>query len=92
MQKRVNTCAVSFEAGSIFYPEGEKFAEEVIEECAAFPHGEYDDYVDSTTQAVLRYRQGNFIDLIDDYEEELYKVPKEYRYYGWEDKRFKWQI
>jgi len=79
---RVNACAPVFESGGIFYPKDEKFAEEVIEECAAFPHGAHDDYVDSTTQAVLRYRQGNFIDLIDDYEEELYKVPKEYRYYG----------
>jgi predicted phage terminase large subunit-like protein len=79
---RVNACAPVFESGSIFYPKDEKFVEEVIEECAAFPHGAYDDYVDSTTQAVLRYRQGNFIDLIDDYEEELYKIPKEYSYYG----------
>ena len=61
---------------------GEKYAEEVIEECAAFPHGANDDYVDSTTQAVLRYRQGNFIEMVNDYEEELYKVPKEYKYYG----------
>jgi len=30
---------------------------------------------------VLRYRQGNFIEIIDDYEEEFYKIPKEYKYY-----------
>ena len=79
---RVNACAPVFEGGQIYYPEGEKYAEEVIEECAAFPHGANDDYVDSTTQAVLRYRQGNFIEMVNDYEEELYKVPKEYKYYG----------
>ena len=79
---RVNACAPVFESGGIYYPEDEKYAEEVIEECAAFPHGAHDDYVDSTTQAVLRYRQGNFIEMINDYEEELYKVPKEYKYYG----------
>jgi predicted phage terminase large subunit-like protein len=78
---RVNACAPVFEGGQIFFPPDEKFAEEVIEECAAFPHGANDDYVDSTTQAVLRYRQGNFIEMRDDYEEELYKVPKEYKYY-----------
>ena len=76
------TCAPVFEGGQIYYPEGEKFAEDVIEECAAFPDGANDDYVDSTTQAVLRYRQGNFIEMRDDNEEELYKVPKEYKYYG----------
>jgi predicted phage terminase large subunit-like protein len=78
---RVNACSPIFESGGIYYPEDEKFAEEVIEECAAFPHGAHDDYVDSTTQAVLRYRQGNFIEIIDDYEEEFYKIPKEYKYY-----------
>jgi phage terminase large subunit-like protein len=36
----------------------QKFAEEVIEECAAFPNGDYDDLVDSTTQAIMRFRQG----------------------------------
>jgi hypothetical protein len=44
--------------------------EEVIEECAAFPHGEYDDYVDSTTQAMLRYRQGYFVTTYSDEKEE----------------------
>ena len=40
----------------------DKFAEEVIEECAAFPYGDNDDLVDSTmTQAVMRFRQGGFI-------------------------------
>jgi hypothetical protein len=60
---------------------GEHFAEEVIEECAAFPHGEYDDYVDSTTQAVLRYRQGNFIETGSDWKDPMDKVQKEYKYY-----------
>ena len=79
---RVNACAPVFEGGQIYYPEGEKYAEEVIEECAAFPHGANDDYVDSTTQAVLRYRQGNFIEMLSDYEEERYNIPKEHKYYG----------
>jgi predicted phage terminase large subunit-like protein len=34
---RVNATAPLFESGSIWYPEGERFADEVIEECAAFP-------------------------------------------------------
>jgi predicted phage terminase large subunit-like protein len=77
---RVNACAPIFESGSVYYPKGEKFATDVIEECAAFPHGEYDDYVDSMSQAVLRYRQGSFISTYRDYVEED-RPPKEYKYY-----------
>jgi phage terminase large subunit-like protein len=42
------------------------FAEELIEEVAAFPNGEYDALVDSMTQALMRYRQGNFVQLPTD--------------------------
>jgi predicted phage terminase large subunit-like protein len=66
---RVNSVAPLFESGAIWAPT-KKFAEEVIEECAAFPFGDHDDYVDSTTQALMRYRQGYFIGLKDDYEDE----------------------
>ena len=66
---RVNAVAPLFEAGQIWYPD-ERWAQEVIEECAAFPFGEHDDYVDSTTQALLRFRQGNFISHPEDYEDE----------------------
>ena len=46
-------------------------ADELIEEVAAFPNGEYDDLVDSMTQALMRYRQGNFVQLpTDDWEDE----------------------
>ena len=53
-------------------------AEEVIEECAAFPLGEH-DLVDSMTQAVMRFRQGGFIDHPDDYEDE--ELPQQQRTY-----------
>jgi len=66
---RVNSVAPLFEAGAIWAPD-KKFAEEVIEECAAFPFGDYDDYVDSTTQALMRYRQGYHVSLGDDFEDE----------------------
>ena len=79
---RVNAVAPVFEAGQVWVPD-ERWAQEVIEECAAFPFGDNDDYVDSTTQAVLRFRQGNFVTLPDDYYEEP-TVPdygSEERYY-----------
>ena len=57
---RVNAVAPLFESGTIWAPD-EKFAEEVIEECASFPYGDHDDLVDSTTQAIMRFRQGGFV-------------------------------
>tara|TARA_R110002074_G_scaffold34997_4_gene95732 strand:- start:440 stop:1906 length:1467 start_codon:yes stop_codon:yes gene_type:complete len=66
---RVNSVAPLFESGMIWAPD-QKFAEEVIEECAAFPFGDNDDLVDSTTQAVMRFRQGGFLSHPEDYKEE----------------------
>jgi predicted phage terminase large subunit-like protein len=67
---RVNSVAPLFEAGQIWAPVDKEFAQEVIEECAAFPYGDHDDLVDSMTQAVMRFRQGGFIDHPEDYKDE----------------------
>jgi len=77
---RVNTCAPLFESGMIWAPE-QNFADEVIEECAAFPHGDHDDLVDSTTQAVMRFRQGGFVQHPEDYVDEEPTEHKEKVYY-----------
>ena len=54
----------------VFAPD-KVWADELIEEMAAFPYGEYDDLVDSATQALMRYRQGNFVQLpTDDWQED----------------------
>ena len=66
---RVNSVAPIFEAGKVYIPD-RRWAEEMIEECAAFPYGDHDDLVDSMTQAVLRFRQGNFVNLPSDFEDE----------------------
>jgi len=67
---RVHSVSVLFEAGMVYAPDT-TFADEMIEEVAAFPNGEYDDLVDSMTQALMRYRQGNFVQLpSDDWEDE----------------------
>jgi len=47
-----------------------EFAQDVIEECAAFPYGDHDDLVDSMTQAVMRFRQGGLIEHPEDYKED----------------------
>ncbi len=36
-------------------------ADELVEEMASFPNGDHDDLVDSTSQALLRFRQGGFM-------------------------------
>ena len=75
---RVNAVSPLFESGIIWAPD-EKFAEEVIEECASFPYGDHDDLVDSTTQAVMRFRQGGFVVHPEDYKEK--KMPQMERTY-----------
>ena len=75
---RVHAVSPVFEAGMVWAPD-HVFADEVIEECAAFPFAPNDDYVDTTTQAILRFRQGNFINLYsDEEEEEVYRAKRAY--------------
>jgi predicted phage terminase large subunit-like protein len=75
---RVHAVSPVFEAGMVWAPD-HVFADEVIEECAAFPFAPHDDYVDTTTQAILRFRQGNFINLYsDEDEEEVYRAKRAY--------------
>ena len=78
---RVNSVAPLFESGMIWAPKAKEFAQEVIEECAAFPFGDHDDLVDSMTQAVMRFRQGGLIDHPEDYIEEPLSHKK--RTYYW---------
>jgi phage terminase large subunit-like protein len=54
----------------VWYPEDEEFAQDLVEECAAFPNGAHDDQVDVMVMALMRFRQGNFIQLEDDDDEE----------------------
>jgi len=65
---RVNAVADLFASGVVWAPQT-RFAEEVVEEFAAFPAGEHDDLVDSSTQALLRFRQGGFVPLYTDEED-----------------------
>lgn len=76
---RVNAVADLFASGIVWRPQ-RRFAEEVVEEFASFPSGDHDDLVDSSTQALLRFRQGGFIPLHSDEEEERFR-PKKADYY-----------
>jgi predicted phage terminase large subunit-like protein len=77
---RLNAVADLFSSGKIWAPDT-RWAREVIEEMAAFPVGEHDDYVDTTTQALLRYRQGGFISLDSDEKDDRHYVPRRAAYY-----------
>ena len=66
---RANAVAPRFESGMVWAP-NTQWAQEVIEECASFPNGDNDDLVDSTTQALMRFRAGNFISLQTDEDDE----------------------
>ena len=67
---RVNAVSDLFSSGIVWAPD-RRWAREVIEECNDFPSGANDDLVDSTTQALLRFRQGGFIRLPTDVKEEV---------------------
>lgn len=76
---RVNAVSDLFSAGCVWHPPT-RWAEEVIEECASFPSGDHDDYVDSVSQALIRFRQGGWIRIgSDDWDEEdPHREPIEY--------------
>tara|TARA_R110000796_G_scaffold4785_1_gene18201 strand:+ start:260 stop:1720 length:1461 start_codon:yes stop_codon:yes gene_type:complete len=78
---RMHMVAPIFESGKVWAPE-RRFAEEVIDECAAFPHGDNDDYCDSMSMALIRYRKGGFVRLDSDEEEDdITTVPFSRQYY-----------
>lgn len=67
---RLNAVSDLFASGMVWAP-NRRWAEEVIDEVAAFPSGEHDDYVDSVSLALMRYRKGGFIRLPSDEVEEI---------------------
>ena len=77
---RANSIAPILESGMVWAPETE-WADELIEECAAFPNGDHDDMVDSTTQALMRFRAGNFIALNTDEADDNAEVAADVEYY-----------
>jgi predicted phage terminase large subunit-like protein len=79
---RANAVAPILESGMVWYPEGKEWAEELVEECAAFPNGANDDQVDTAVMAWHRFRQGNFISLNTDEEDEREIDNGPVEYYG----------
>ena len=77
---RLNAVADLFSSGKVWAPDT-RWAREVIEEMAAFPVGEHDDFVDTTTQALLRFRQGGFITLDSDEKDDRIYTRRRAAYY-----------
>lgn len=77
---RVNAVADMFSSGTVWAP-NRRFAEEVIEQFAGFPGAAaHDDLVDSSTQALLRFRQGGFVPLHSD-EDDDFTPKRKVEYY-----------
>jgi predicted phage terminase large subunit-like protein len=77
---RLNAVTDLFASGKIWAPP-KRWAEEVIEEMAAFPNSDHDDLVDSSTQALLRFRKGGFVRLPSDEEDEPTYFKRKAAYY-----------
>ena len=81
---RVNAVSDLFSSGIVWCPD-RRWAKEVMEECNDFPSGANDDLVDSTTLALMRFRQGGFIRLPsdddDDRDDTAYRYRKKAAYY-----------
>jgi predicted phage terminase large subunit-like protein len=80
---RVNAVSDLFAGGVVWAPD-RRWAHEVIEECNDFPSGANDDLVDSTTLALSRFRQGGFIRLPSDEEDDIqmFKGRSQKRHYA----------
>ena len=77
---RMNSVAPIFESGMVWAPETQ-FSEEVIEEMASFPYGDHDDFCDSSTMALMRFRQGGFLSLDNDNIEEIKPMRRDRKVY-----------
>ncbi len=77
---RVNAISDLFASGIVWCPET-RWAEEVMDELASFPNGDHDDLVDSSSQALMRFRLGGFISIDSDEEDEPIYHRRKVEYY-----------
>jgi|TARA_R110002096_G_scaffold151040_1_gene313220 predicted phage terminase large subunit-like protein len=79
---RLNSVSDIIASGKVWVPRT-RWAEELVDEIAAFPSGEHDDLVDATTLALMRFRSGGFLRLPSDEPEDLkwFKSRRGERYY-----------
>ena len=78
---RVNAVADILRSGLVWYPQGRRWAEEVIEQCVMFPNGSNDDLVDTVSMSLSRFRQGGFIALPSDLTDHDFMPARKAAYY-----------
>ena len=67
---KTNAVADMLSSGAIWAPPNRRWAQEVVEEMASFPCGEFDDLHDAAVLGLLRLRRGGFRIATDVQEEE----------------------
>jgi predicted phage terminase large subunit-like protein len=77
---RLNAVSDIFASGRVWVP-NTRWAEEVVDEVASFPGGEHDDYVDSVSLAMSRFRKGGFLRTELDEPEEVREFRRKKAYY-----------
>jgi len=77
---RLNAVSDLFASGRVWAP-NTQWAEEVIDEVASFPAGEHDDYVDSVSLALMRFRKGGYIRTNLDEPEEIPQFKRHFEGY-----------
>jgi len=78
---RLNSVADIISSEMVWVPD-RRWAEELVEEIAAFPNGANDDLVDATVIALMRFRQGGFVALpSDEWEDDTLTLPRRADYY-----------
>lgn len=82
-EARAHACTPMFWSERVWAPR-KRWAEDVIMECASFPSGRHDDYVDCVTQAVLWVRENILVIQPDEPwhdEDEDFKVKRRRKFY-----------
>jgi predicted phage terminase large subunit-like protein len=67
---RLNAVSDLFASGRVWAP-ATRWAEEVIDEVAEFPAGSHDDYVDTVSMAMHRFRRGGYVTTMLDEPDEI---------------------
>jgi len=67
-KSRAHAAEISFEQGCVWHMDRD-WVQPVIRECAQFPNGEYDDFVDTVTQAIIWLRRTYHLEFRDEDED-----------------------
>lgn len=77
---RLNAVSDIFASKRVWIP-STRWAEEVVDEVASFPGGEHDDYVDSVSLALMRFRRGGYVRSVMDEPDEPQEFRRKKAYY-----------